>query len=170
MAPNEPAICMEKRSWHGFEKRKILASRTVVNIRVKPIKFAHVKRQEITAAVNIRLGSSLDGVVRQKCIKLFGVVHLKSTILLYCLYRFLPVVSKDNSLSVKSKLGLGYKDYTGPNEIYYPEMQSIFDPEEANDKTLYYQEHVRFVKEGGMNAVPPPITGIFMPSSNQPEH
>ncbi|GKD55853.1 hypothetical protein Tco_1289240 [Tanacetum coccineum] len=37
----------------------------------------------------------------------------------------------DNSLSVKSKLGLGYKDYTGPNEIYYPEMQSIFDPEEA---------------------------------------
>ncbi|GKA87686.1 hypothetical protein Tco_0809450 [Tanacetum coccineum] len=75
----------------------------------------------------------------------------------------------DNSLSVKSKLGLGYKDYTGPNEIYYPEMQSIFDPEEANDKTLYYQEHVRFVKEGGMNAVPPPITGIFMPSSNQPD-
>ncbi|GJZ69149.1 putative reverse transcriptase domain-containing protein [Tanacetum coccineum] len=62
-----------------------------------------------------------------------------------------------------------YKDYTGPNEIYYPEMQSIFDPEEANDKTLYYQEHVRFVKEGGMNAVPPPITGIFMPSSNQPD-
>ncbi|GKB43249.1 hypothetical protein Tco_0888191, partial [Tanacetum coccineum] len=66
----------------------------------------------------------------------------------------------DNSLSVKSKLGLGYKDYTGPNEIYYPEMQSIFDPEEANNKTLYYQEHVRFVKEGGMNVVPPPITGI----------
>ncbi|GKC61358.1 hypothetical protein Tco_1088956 [Tanacetum coccineum] len=51
----------------------------------------------------------------------------------------------DNSLSVKSKL------------------------EEANDKTLYYQEHVRFVKEGGMNVVPPPITGIFMPSSNQPD-
>ncbi|GKB65729.1 hypothetical protein Tco_0927141 [Tanacetum coccineum] len=48
-------------------------------------------------------------------------------------------------------------------------MQSIFDPEEADDKTLYYQEHVRFVKEGGMNAVPPPITGIFMPSSNQPD-
>ncbi|GKB42732.1 hypothetical protein Tco_0887674 [Tanacetum coccineum] len=44
----------------------------------------------------------------------------------------------DNTMSVKSKLGLGYKDYTGPNEIYYPEMQSIFDPEEANDKTLYY--------------------------------
>ncbi|GJX32134.1 hypothetical protein Tco_0241989 [Tanacetum coccineum] len=75
----------------------------------------------------------------------------------------------DNTMSVKSKLGLGYKDYTGPNEIYYPEMQSIFDPEEADDKTLYYQEHVRFVKEGGMNAVPPPITGIFMPSSNQPD-
>ncbi|GJY53626.1 hypothetical protein Tco_0445290 [Tanacetum coccineum] len=75
----------------------------------------------------------------------------------------------DNSLSVKSKLGLGYKDYTGPNEIYYPEIQSIFDPEKADDKTLYHQEHVRFVKEGGMNAVPPPITGIFMPSSNQPD-
>ncbi|GJY66340.1 hypothetical protein Tco_0468578 [Tanacetum coccineum] len=75
----------------------------------------------------------------------------------------------DNTMSVKSKLGLGYKDYTGPNEIYYPEMQSIFDPEEADDKTLYYQEHVRFVKEGGMNVVPPPITGIFMPSSNQPD-
>ncbi|GJS29872.1 hypothetical protein Tco_0490492 [Tanacetum coccineum] len=51
----------------------------------------------------------------------------------------------DNTMSVKSKL------------------------EEANDKTLYYQEHVRFVKEGGMNVVPPPITGIFMPSSNQPD-
>ncbi|GKA63753.1 hypothetical protein Tco_0763359 [Tanacetum coccineum] len=47
----------------------------------------------------------------------------------------------DNSLSVKSKLGLGYKDYTGPNEIYYPEMQSIFDPEEANDKTSLLSEH-----------------------------
>ncbi|GKD73937.1 hypothetical protein Tco_1332219 [Tanacetum coccineum] len=75
----------------------------------------------------------------------------------------------DSSTSVKSKLGLGYKDYCGSNEIYYPEMKSIFDSEEVDDKTLYYQEHVRFVKEGGMNAVPPPITGIFMPSSNQPD-
>ncbi|GJR44827.1 hypothetical protein Tco_1312930 [Tanacetum coccineum] len=49
----------------------------------------------------------------------------------------------DNSMSVKSKLG--------------------------DDNDFSYQEHVRFVKEGGMNVVPPPITGIFMPSSNQPD-
>ncbi|GJY32849.1 hypothetical protein Tco_0417318 [Tanacetum coccineum] len=52
----------------------------------------------------------------------------------------------DNSLSVKSKLGLGYKDYTGPNEIYYPEMQSIFDPEEAAMIIHFIiKKHVRFV-------------------------
>ncbi|GJW26188.1 hypothetical protein Tco_0039999 [Tanacetum coccineum] len=69
----------------------------------------------------------------------------------------------DSSMSVKTKLGLGYGDYIGEDEVYYPTMPSIFDPtpEEVDGNPT----PVRFVKEGEMNAVPPPITGKFMPTS-----
>ncbi|GJX47641.1 hypothetical protein Tco_0272831 [Tanacetum coccineum] len=33
----------------------------------------------------------------------------------------------DSSMSVKSRLGLGYRDYIGEDEVYYPTMPSIFD-------------------------------------------
>ncbi|GJR09311.1 hypothetical protein Tco_0791963 [Tanacetum coccineum] len=66
-------------------------------------------------------------------------------------------------MTVKTKLGLGYGDYIGEDEIYYPTMPSIFDttPEDVDGNS----NPVRFVKEGAMNAVPPPITGTFMPTS-----
>ncbi|GJV39126.1 hypothetical protein Tco_1417566 [Tanacetum coccineum] len=69
----------------------------------------------------------------------------------------------DSSMTVKTKLGLGYGDYIGEDEIYYPTMPSIFDttPEDVDGNST----PVRFVKEGEMNAVPPPITGKFMPTS-----
>ncbi|GJZ56384.1 putative ribonuclease H-like domain-containing protein [Tanacetum coccineum] len=69
----------------------------------------------------------------------------------------------DSSMTVKTKLGLGYGDYIGEDEIYYPTMPSIFDttPEDVDGNS----NPVRFVKEGAMNAVPPPITGTFMPTS-----
>ncbi|GKC14425.1 hypothetical protein Tco_1011207, partial [Tanacetum coccineum] len=69
----------------------------------------------------------------------------------------------DSSMSVKTKLGLGYGDYIGEDEVYYPTMPSIFDstPEEVDGNP----NPVRFVKEGGMNVVHPPITGKFMPTS-----
>ncbi|GKC30833.1 putative ribonuclease H-like domain-containing protein, partial [Tanacetum coccineum] len=69
----------------------------------------------------------------------------------------------DSSMFVKTKLGLGYGDYIGEDEVYYPTMPSIFDPtpEEVDGNPT----PVRFVKEGEMNAVPPPITGKFMPTS-----
>ncbi|GJY18230.1 hypothetical protein Tco_0389721 [Tanacetum coccineum] len=34
----------------------------------------------------------------------------------------------DSSMSIKTKLGLGYGDYIGEDEVYYPTMPSIFDP------------------------------------------
>ncbi|GJW33940.1 putative ribonuclease H-like domain-containing protein [Tanacetum coccineum] len=69
----------------------------------------------------------------------------------------------DSSMTVKTKLGLGYGDYIGEDEIYYPTMPSIFDttPEDVDGNS----NPVRFVKEGAMNVVPPPITGTFMPTS-----
>ncbi|GJU43515.1 putative ribonuclease H-like domain-containing protein [Tanacetum coccineum] len=69
----------------------------------------------------------------------------------------------DSSMSVKTKIGLGYGDYIGEDEVYYPTMPSIFNPtpEEVDGNPT----PVRFVKEGEMNAVPPPITRKFMPTS-----
>ncbi|GKD91322.1 hypothetical protein Tco_1366829 [Tanacetum coccineum] len=57
----------------------------------------------------------------------------------------------DSSMTVKTKLGLGYGDYIGEDEIYYPTMPSIFDttPEDVDGNS----NPVRFVKEGAMNAV-----------------
>ncbi|GJS21972.1 hypothetical protein Tco_0450604 [Tanacetum coccineum] len=68
----------------------------------------------------------------------------------------------DSSMTVKTKLGLGYGDYIGEDEIYYPTMPSIFDitPEDVDGNS----NPVRFVKEGAINDVPPPITGTFMPT------
>ena len=66
----------------------------------------------------------------------------------------------DSCQSVKSRRGLGYGDFIGPNEVYEPNQQSIFDPTPEE----YYQIPVRYIKEGGMNVVSPPITGKFKPT------
>ncbi|GJV39124.1 hypothetical protein Tco_1417564 [Tanacetum coccineum] len=66
-------------------------------------------------------------------------------------------------MSVKTKLGLGYGDYIGEDEVYYPTMPTIFypTPEEVDGNPT----SVMFVKEGEINVVPPPIIGKFMPTS-----
>ncbi|GJS01740.1 hypothetical protein Tco_0318248 [Tanacetum coccineum] len=53
------------------------------------------------------------------------------------------------------------------DEVFDPSGPSIFDttPEDVAEKPLYD----RFVKVVGMHAVPPPLTGTFMPPSNNPD-
>nr|GEW42829.1 ribonuclease H-like domain-containing protein [Tanacetum cinerariifolium] len=70
-----------------------------------------------------------------------------------------------SSMSTRTKLGLGFKDYIRSDEVYDLSTPSIFDPEPDNRefKSLYE----RFVKAGNMHEVPPPFTGTFMPTSYQ---
>ncbi|GJZ18510.1 putative ribonuclease H-like domain-containing protein [Tanacetum coccineum] len=71
------------------------------------------------------------------------------------------------SMSSRSKFGLGFGDTFGSDEVFDLSAPSIFDssPKDVAEKPLYD----RFVKAVGMHAVPPPITGTFMPPSNKPD-
>ncbi|GJU68438.1 hypothetical protein Tco_1254697 [Tanacetum coccineum] len=55
-----------------------------------------------------------------------------------------------------------FQEYFGVDEVFDLSTPSVFysDPVEKEDKPLYS----RFVKAGEMHAVPPPITGTYMPS------
>ncbi|GJZ35029.1 hypothetical protein Tco_0580846 [Tanacetum coccineum] len=70
-------------------------------------------------------------------------------------------------MSSRLKFGLGFGETFGSDEVFDPSAPSIFDttPEDVAEKPLYD----RFVKAVGMHAVPPPITGTFMPPSNNPD-
>ncbi|GKB26372.1 putative ribonuclease H-like domain-containing protein [Tanacetum coccineum] len=72
-----------------------------------------------------------------------------------------------SSMSSRSKFGLGFGETFGSDEVFDPSAPSIFDttPEDVAEKPLYD----RFVKAVGMHVVPPPITGTFMPPSNNPD-
>nr|GEW64545.1 putative ribonuclease H-like domain-containing protein [Tanacetum cinerariifolium] len=69
----------------------------------------------------------------------------------------------NSSMSTRTKLGLGFKEYNGSDEVFDLSTPSVFDPELENKefKSLYE----RFVKAGEMHEVPTPITGTFMPTS-----
>ncbi|GJR16115.1 putative ribonuclease H-like domain-containing protein, partial [Tanacetum coccineum] len=69
-----------------------------------------------------------------------------------------------SSMSSRSKFGLGFGETFGSDEVFDLSAPSIFDttPEDVAEKPLYDM----FVKAIGMHAVPPPITGTFMPPSN----
>ncbi|GJR41528.1 ribonuclease H-like domain-containing protein [Tanacetum coccineum] len=71
----------------------------------------------------------------------------------------------DSSMSTRTKIGLGFQEYFGVDEVFDLSTPSVFysDPVEKEDKPLYS----RFVKAGEMHAVPPPITGTYMPSPYQ---
>ncbi|GJY89374.1 putative ribonuclease H-like domain-containing protein [Tanacetum coccineum] len=71
----------------------------------------------------------------------------------------------DSSMSTRTKIGLGFQAYFGVDEVFDLSTPSVFysDPVEKEDKPLYS----RFVKAGEMHAVPPPITGTYMPSPYQ---
>nr|GEU41690.1 ribonuclease H-like domain-containing protein [Tanacetum cinerariifolium] len=68
-----------------------------------------------------------------------------------------------SSMSTRTKLGLGFKEYIGSDEVCDLSTPSVFDPkpEDREVKSLYE----RFVKAGKMHEVSPPITGTFMPTS-----
>nr|GEY14820.1 ribonuclease H-like domain-containing protein [Tanacetum cinerariifolium] len=61
----------------------------------------------------------------------------------------------------RTKLGLGFKEYIGSDEVCDLSTPSVFDPEPDNREVKSLYE--RFVKAGRMHEVPPPITGTFMP-------
>nr|GEY25007.1 hypothetical protein [Tanacetum cinerariifolium] len=70
-----------------------------------------------------------------------------------------------SSMSTRTKLGLGFKDYIGSDEVCDLSTPSVFDPEpDAREVKSLYE---RFVKAGKMHEVPPPIIGTFMPTSYQ---
>ncbi|GJY46154.1 putative ribonuclease H-like domain-containing protein [Tanacetum coccineum] len=73
----------------------------------------------------------------------------------------------NSSMSTRTKFGLGYGETFGLDEVFDPSAPSIFDstPEDVEGKPLYD----RFDKAVGMHAVPPPMTGTFMPPSNRPD-
>nr|GEU60928.1 putative reverse transcriptase domain-containing protein [Tanacetum cinerariifolium] len=68
-----------------------------------------------------------------------------------------------SSMSTRTKLGLGFKEYIGSDDVCDLSTPSVFDPEpkDREVKSLYE----RFVKAGKMHEVPPPITRTFMPTS-----
>nr|GEZ51757.1 ribonuclease H-like domain-containing protein [Tanacetum cinerariifolium] len=70
---------------------------------------------------------------------------------------------KYSSMSTRTKLGLGFKEYIGSDEVCDLFTPSVFDPEPENREVKSLYE--RFVKAGKMHEVPPPITGTFMPTS-----
>ncbi|GJS20066.1 putative ribonuclease H-like domain-containing protein [Tanacetum coccineum] len=72
-----------------------------------------------------------------------------------------------SSMSSRSKFGLGFGETFGSDEVFDLSAPSIFDttPEDVAEKPLYDM----FVKAVGMHDVPPPITGTFMPPSNNPD-
>nr|GEW30120.1 xylulose kinase-1 [Tanacetum cinerariifolium] len=69
----------------------------------------------------------------------------------------------NSSMSSRTKLGLGFKETIGSDEVFDLSTPSVFDPEPENRKVKSLYE--RFVKAGEMREVPPPITGTFMPTS-----
>ncbi|GJR21441.1 putative ribonuclease H-like domain-containing protein [Tanacetum coccineum] len=73
----------------------------------------------------------------------------------------------NSSMSSRSRFGLGFGDTFGSDEVFDLSAPSIFDssPKDVAEKPL----HDRFVKTVGMHAVPPPLTGTFMPPSNNPD-
>ncbi|GKC16806.1 ribonuclease H-like domain-containing protein [Tanacetum coccineum] len=70
----------------------------------------------------------------------------------------------NTQMSARDKFGLGYGDHRYGSILSYENevLQSVFINKESDtdDKTLYN----RFVTAGGMHAVPPPMTGNYMPS------
>ncbi|GJS06699.1 ribonuclease H-like domain-containing protein, partial [Tanacetum coccineum] len=73
----------------------------------------------------------------------------------------------NSSMSTRSNFGLGYVDTFGSDEVFDLSAPSIFDSclKDAIEKPLYDG----FIKADGLHAVPGPITGTFMPTSNKPD-
>nr|GEV87133.1 putative ribonuclease H-like domain-containing protein [Tanacetum cinerariifolium] len=68
-----------------------------------------------------------------------------------------------SSMSTRTKLGLGFKEYIRLDEVCDLSIPSVFDSEPKNKEVKSLYE--RFVKTGKMHEVPPSIIGAFMPTS-----
>ncbi|GJX71653.1 hypothetical protein Tco_0308824 [Tanacetum coccineum] len=67
----------------------------------------------------------------------------------------------NSSMSTRTKIGLGFKEYFGKDEVFDLSTPSVMYPEPVEEvKPLSSW----FVKAGEMHAVPPSITGTFMPT------
>ncbi|GJU03346.1 hypothetical protein Tco_1113684 [Tanacetum coccineum] len=72
---------------------------------------------------------------------------------------------KYSSMTVRTKIGLGLDEYIGENELGWDDSEfSVFTltPEDVEGKPLYN----RFVKTDRMKAVPPPLSGNYIPLSD----
>ncbi|GKA05736.1 putative ribonuclease H-like domain-containing protein [Tanacetum coccineum] len=68
---------------------------------------------------------------------------------------------RNSSMSTRTKIGLGFKEYFGKDEVFDLSTPSVMYPEPVEEvKPLSSW----FVKAGEMHAVPPSITGTYMPS------
>nr|GEX00216.1 retrovirus-related Pol polyprotein from transposon TNT 1-94 [Tanacetum cinerariifolium] len=70
----------------------------------------------------------------------------------------------NSSMTTRTKLGLGFKEYFGTDEVFDLSTPSIFDPEPITREAKSLYE--RFIKAGDMHEVLPTITGTFMPTSS----
>ncbi|GJV76893.1 putative ribonuclease H-like domain-containing protein [Tanacetum coccineum] len=71
----------------------------------------------------------------------------------------------DSSMSVRTKVGLGFNDYIGENELGWDDSAfSVFttNSEEVKGRPLFS----RFAKADSMKAVPPPLSGDYTPLSD----
>ncbi|GJV12279.1 ribonuclease H-like domain-containing protein [Tanacetum coccineum] len=71
----------------------------------------------------------------------------------------------DSSMSVRTKAGLGFDKYIGESELGWDDSEfSIFTPKskEVEGRPLFH----KFTKADGMKAVPPPLSGNYIPLSD----
>nr|GEY27076.1 ribonuclease H-like domain-containing protein [Tanacetum cinerariifolium] len=69
----------------------------------------------------------------------------------------------NSSMSTRTKLGLGFKQYFGEDEVFDLSIPSTLDPEPTEKRFPPLSKS--FVKAGEMHEVLPSITGTFMPTS-----
>ncbi|GKD16936.1 hypothetical protein Tco_1206094 [Tanacetum coccineum] len=67
----------------------------------------------------------------------------------------------DSQMSVKEKLGLGFSEQVQENELYDEALMSVFDSHSSDIEDAHVYDI--FAKVEGMHAVPPPMTGNYMP-------
>ncbi|GKB15151.1 hypothetical protein Tco_0849074, partial [Tanacetum coccineum] len=71
----------------------------------------------------------------------------------------------DSSMSVRTKIGLGFNNYIGENELGWDDSAfSVFttNSEEVEGRPLF----IRFAKADSMKVVPPPLSGDYTPLSD----
>nr|GEZ99441.1 ribonuclease H-like domain, reverse transcriptase, RNA-dependent DNA polymerase [Tanacetum cinerariifolium] len=66
----------------------------------------------------------------------------------------------NSSMTTRTKLGLGFKEYFSSDEVFNLSTPNIFDPKPVTREVKSL--HERFVKVGDMHEVSPSITGTFM--------